>query len=132
MQAAAENYFRKNVEDLSLAEVALLAGLPQAPSKYSPFSHPDAAKARRRYVLRRMYEEGMITADERVAAEETEVKVYPVDDVFRETAPFYVEQVRRQLVDRYGNERVLHDGLRVEPPWTSRSSAARRRRCWPA
>lgn len=114
VQAAAENYFRKNVEDLSLAEVALLAGLPQAPSKYSPFSHPEAAKARRRYVLRRMYEEGMITADERVAAEETEVKVYPVDDVFRETAPFYAEQVRRQLVDRYGNERVLHDGLRVE------------------
>ncbi len=114
VQAAAENYFRKNVEDLSLAEAALLAGLPQAPTKYSPFTHPDAAKGRRRYVLRRMYEEGMITADERVAAEDAAVKVYPVDDIFRETAPFYVEQVRRQLVDRYGNERILHDGLRVE------------------
>jgi penicillin-binding protein 1A len=113
-QAAAENYFRKNVEDLTLAEAALLAGLPQAPTKYSPFTHPDAAKARRRYVLRRMYEEGMIAADERMAAEEGAVKVFPVDDVFRETAPFYAEQVRRQIVDRYGNERILHDGLRVE------------------
>src|SRR6266568_5175084 len=65
VQAAAENYFRKNVEDLTLAEVALLAGLPQAPSKYSPFSHPDAAKDRRRYVLRRMFEEKMISKEER-------------------------------------------------------------------
>jgi penicillin-binding protein 1A len=114
VQAAAENYFRKNVEDLTLAEGALLAGLPQAPSKYSPFINPQAAKARRRYVLRRMYEDGAITAAERVQAEEAEVKVFPVDDVFRETAPFYVEQVRRQLVERYGNDRILHDGLRVE------------------
>jgi penicillin-binding protein 1A len=114
VQAAAENYFRKNVEDLTLAEAALIAGLPQAPSKYSPFSHPEAAKARRRYVLRRMAEEKMITAAERKAAEEDEVKVFPVDDIFRETAPFYVETVRRQIVERYGNDRLLRDGLRVE------------------
>ena len=114
VQAAAENYFRKNVEDLTLAEAALLAGLPQAPSRYSPFVNPDAAKARRRYVLRRMHEDGMITEAERRAAEEAEVRVHAVDDVFRETAPFYVEAVRRQVVDRYGNERMLDDGLRVE------------------
>ncbi len=114
VQAAAENYFRKNAEDLTLPEAALLAGLPQAPSKYSPFTHPEAAKARRRYVLRRMSEEGTITPEERASAEAAEVNVFPVDDVFRETAPFYAEQVRRQLVDRYGNERILHEGLRVE------------------
>jgi penicillin-binding protein 1A len=114
VQAAAENYFRKNVEDLTLAEAALIAGLPQAPSKYSPFARPAAAKARRRYVLRRMFEDHMITEAERRQAEEAEVKVYPVDDIFRETAPFYVETVRRQIVDRYGNDRLLHDGLRVE------------------
>src|SRR4030067_1129737 len=61
-----------------------------------------------------MCEGGMIAADERMAAEEGAVKVFPVDDVFRETAPFYAEQVRRQIVERYGNERILHDGLRVE------------------
>jgi len=114
VQAAAENYFRKNVEDLTLAEAALLAGLPQAPSRYSPFVNPDAARARRRYVLRRMREDGLITEEERRSAEETEVKVHAIDDVFRETAPFYVEAVRRQVVDRYGNERMLRDGLRVE------------------
>jgi penicillin-binding protein 1A len=114
VQAAAENYYRKNVEDLTLEEAALIAGLPQAPSRYSPFSHPEAARERRRYVLRRMAEEGMITQDERAKAAATEVKVHGVDDVFRETAPFYVETVRRQIVDRYGNERLLGDGLRVE------------------
>ncbi len=114
VQAAAENYYRKNVEDLTLPEAALIAGLPQAPSAYSPFSHPESAKARRRYVLRRMHEERMITQEEREVAGQAEVRVYPVDDVFRETAPFYVETVRRQIVDRYGNDRLLHDGLRVE------------------
>ena len=114
VQAAAENYFRKNVEELTLAEAALLAGLPQAPTRYSPFAHPESAKDRRRYVLRRMAEEGFIDAAERARAEAAEVKVYGVDDVFRETAPFYTELVRRQVVERYGNARLLTDGLRVE------------------
>ncbi|MFT3913486.1 MAG: PBP1A family penicillin-binding protein [Anaeromyxobacteraceae bacterium] len=114
VQTASENYFRKNVEDLTLEEAALLAGLPQAPSRYSPFSHPETAKDRRRYVLRRMAEEGMITQDERQRAAEAEVKVHGLDDIFRETAPFYVETVRRDVVARYGNDRLLRDGLRVE------------------
>jgi len=114
VQAAAENYFRKNVEDLTLEEAALLAGLPQAPSRYSPFVNPEAARQRRHYVLRRMHEDGMITEAERRAADEAEVRVHGVDDVFRETSPFYAEAVRRQVVERYGNERLLTDGLRVE------------------
>ncbi len=114
VQSAAENYYRKNVEDLTLAEAALIAGLPQAPTRFSPFVNPEAARNRRRYVLRRMFEDGYITAAERKAAEEAEVRVYDVDDPFRETAPFYVEQVRRQVVERYGNDRLLRDGLRVE------------------
>jgi len=114
VQAAAENYFRKNVEELTLEEAALVAGLPQAPSRYSPFAHPESARDRRRYVLRRMHEDGAIGAEERRRAEAAEVKVHGVDDVFRETAPFYVEQVRRAVVERYGNDRLLLDGLRVE------------------
>ncbi|HET9449722.1 MAG TPA: transglycosylase domain-containing protein, partial [Aggregicoccus sp.] len=61
VQSAAENYFRKDVRDLTLAEMTLIAGLPQAPSRYSPFVRPEAAKNRRKYVLRRMRDEGMIT-----------------------------------------------------------------------
>lgn len=113
VQAAAENYFRKNVWDLSLAEISLLAGLPQAPSRYSPFRFPDRAKARRRYVLRRMLEEGMITQRDHDEAAAAEVVTYPVEDVFRETAPFVTEHVRRDIVQRYGNDRLLNDGLKI-------------------
>lgn len=113
VQAAAENYFRKNVWELSLPEMALIAGLPQAPTTYSPFAHPEKAKNRRSYVLRRMLEEGMISQAEHDAADAAPIQVYPVQDIFRETAPYVTEHVRRDLVARYGNERLLNDGLKV-------------------
>lgn len=123
VQSAAENYFRKNVEDLTLPEMALLAGLPQAPSRYSPFSRPEAAAARREYVLRRMYEEGMITAHEREQASREPVRVHGVEPVFKDTAPFFAEHVRRDIVARYGNNRLLEDGLKV---WSSMNHEAQR------
>jgi penicillin-binding protein 1A len=113
VQAAAENYFRKNVWELTLPEMALIAGLPQAPSKYSPFGHPERAKARRSYVLRRMSEEGMINAAQREAADAAPIEVYSIQDIFRETAPYVTEHVRRDVVARYGNQRLLQDGLQV-------------------
>ena len=113
VQAAAENYFRKNVWELTLPEMALIAGLPQAPSKYSPFAYPERAKARRAYVLRRMFEEGMISAAQRAAADAAPIEVYPVQDIFRETAPYVTEHVRRDVVARYGNQRLLQDGLQI-------------------
>jgi len=113
IQSAAENYFRKSVAELSLAQMALLAGLPQAPSKYSPFIKPEAAKRRRSYVLRRMFEEGMIGEAERREAENTPVEVYGVENVFREFAPYYTEEVRRYVVDRWGNPALLKEGLKV-------------------
>jgi penicillin-binding protein 1A len=113
VQAAAENYYRKNAWELTLPEMALIAGLPQAPSKYSPFAHPEAAHHRRAYVLRRMMEEGMITRAEHDAAIDQPIKVYPVPEISRETAPYVTEHVRRDLLARYGNERLLKEGLRV-------------------
>ncbi|MBI5547982.1 MAG: transglycosylase domain-containing protein [Deltaproteobacteria bacterium] len=113
VQSAAENYFRKDVTQLTLAEMALLAGLPQAPSRYSPFANPEEAKRRRQYVLNRMATEGMISEAEKKAAEAQEVKAFAVEDVFHEFAPFFTEQVRRDIVSRYGNERMLKDGLKV-------------------
>lgn len=113
VQSAAENYYRKDVKDLSLAEMALIAGLPQAPSSYSPFRHPDAAKKRRSYVLRRMLEEGMISKAEHDQADASEVSVHPVEDVFHEFAPYFTEEVRRSVVDRYGNKVLLDEGLKI-------------------
>jgi len=123
VQSAAENYFRKDVEHLTLPEMALIAGLPQAPSRYSPFMHPDRAIERRRYVLRRMFEEGMISGDERVRAEEEPVQVHPVEDVFGDTSPFFAEHVRRDVSQRYGNQRMLTEGLKV---WSSMNSEDQR------
>ncbi len=113
VQSAAENYYRKDVKDLTLAEMALIAGLPQAPSTYSPFRNPAAAKARRGYVLRRMLDEGMISREEYDEASNAEVKVFPVEDVFHEFAPYFTEEIRRNVVDRYGNNRLLNQGLKI-------------------
>src|SRR6056297_1258782 len=61
VEAAAQNYFRKTAPDMNIAECAMLAGLPQAPSRYSPYRHPELAKQRQIYVLNRMRQEGMIS-----------------------------------------------------------------------
>ncbi|HEX5745829.1 MAG TPA: PBP1A family penicillin-binding protein [Archangium sp.] len=113
VQSAAENYYRKDVRDLTLGEMTLIAGLPQAPSRYSPFKKPEAAKKRRSYVLKRMFDEGMISAEERAQADAEPVNVYPVEDVFHEFAPYFTEQVRRNVVDRYTNKTLLNEGLKV-------------------
>ncbi|MHB8420388.1 MAG: penicillin-binding protein 1A [Myxococcales bacterium] len=114
VRAAAENYFHKEPAQMSLAEMALIAGLPQAPSRYSPFAHPESARKRRGYVLRRMAEEGMITEAERAAAAAEPIRVYPMEDLFHDRAPFFSEQVRRDVTARYGLERVLQGGLRID------------------
>lgn len=113
VQSAAENYFRKDVKDLTLAEMALLAGLPQAPSKYSPFTNPKSAANRRTYVLGQMKEKGMISTAEYDEAMKAEVSVFPVEDVFHQFAPYFTEETRRDIVNRYGNPVLLNDGLKV-------------------
>jgi len=111
--AAAENYFGKRVTDLNLAECAMLAGLPQAPSRYSPFRHPERARQRQRYVLNRMVEEGMVSPAEARAAAETELEIKPRRNWFFEEAPVYTEHVRRYVIERYGEQRLLNDGLQI-------------------
>ena len=111
--AAAENYFAKSVGELNLAECAVLAGLPQAPSRDSPFHHPDRARQRQIYVLNRMVEEGYITNIQATAAINTELNVKPRRNWFSEEVPIYTEHVRRYVVERYGAERLLNDGLQI-------------------
>ncbi len=113
IQAAAENYFRKNVEDLNVAEIALLAGLPAAPSRYSPFRHPKAAKDRREYVLRRMRDENIITQFELEEAENLPIEVFPAPSVNRDVTPYFTEQVRRILFERFDEQTLLNEGLTV-------------------
>ena len=110
---AAETYFGKPVEELNLAESALLAGLPQAPSKYSPYHHPDQAKRRQTYILSRMVEVGMIPYGESMKALQAPLLYRNKQTSFMEKAPYFVEYVRRHIEERYGREALLKNGFQV-------------------
>ncbi len=112
---AARTYFGKTVDALTVSEAALLAGLPKAPSRYSPSARPDAAEHRRSYVLRRMHEEGYLDepAYEEALANPPEIRGPQEADDF-EVAQHFTEEVRRRLFERLGGETVLRGGLVVE------------------
>lgn len=113
VQAAAENYFDKNVEQLSLAECSLLAGLPRAPSRYSPYRNFKAAKDRQKYVLGRMVEEQYITQAQADAAFAAPLVIRPHRNQHKADAAFFTEQVRRYLEEHYGEEQLYRGGLEV-------------------
>jgi penicillin-binding protein 1A len=111
-EAAARVYFDKHVEDLTVEECAVLAGLPRSPGRYSPYVNPEEALARRNTVLDKMHELGYLPRDRYEAARATPIKPAPVKrDPDR--APYFTEYVRRKLVRRYGSEQVFRAGLRV-------------------
>ncbi len=113
VEAAAENYFGKTVEVLNLAECAMLAGLPQAPSSYSPFRYPEKAKNRQIYVLTRMVTEGYITEDQKAEAINTELDIKPRRNWYSEKVPCYTEHVRRYVEKKYGKELLYAGGLKI-------------------
>ena len=111
IETAAEKYFGKNVGELSLAEAALLAGLPQAPTLYSPFgAHPEYAKTRQKEVLERMVEDSYITREEADSAFSQELTYKPEIGI---KAPHFVMYVKEQLVTLYGESVVERGGLKV-------------------
>ncbi len=114
VEAAAENYFDKNVEDLTLAESAIMAGLPQAPSRYSPYRHYQRAMERQKYVLGRMVKEGYITPEEYVQAAQEKVVIKPRLNNLLDVTAYFNEQVRRYLEERFGEELLYTGGLEVE------------------
>lgn len=116
VQAASQTYFRKDISDLNTAEAALLAGLPQAPGKYSPLLNPKKAKERQLYVLRRLFENKYISQEQMTEAAAKPLKIFHDENVNDEVAPYLVEHVRRYLVDKYGEKAVYEDGLTVKIP----------------
>lgn len=111
IEAASQLYFSKSSAELSLAESSLLAGLPQAPTRYSPFYNPESAKSRQAQVLERMVAEGFITEDEAKAAKNESLEFsQPFTDI---KAPHFVMYVRRQLEETYGIRELEQGGLRV-------------------
>ncbi|HMV66975.1 MAG TPA: transglycosylase domain-containing protein, partial [Myxococcota bacterium] len=113
VEAAARTFFGKHIQDVTLAEAAILAGLPPRPSDYNPLSNIDAALNRQRYVLERMVALGFVTQAEADAARAEQVHVAPRNNTFLQQTPHFTEYARRYLVERYGEERVLNEGLQV-------------------
>ncbi len=112
IEAAAETYFGKSVKDLTLGESALLAGLPAAPTLYSPFgAHPEYARVRQKEVLERMVEDGYITKKEKERVEKENLNFRKSDIPIK--APHFVMYVKELLVGRYGARAVEKGGLRV-------------------
>jgi penicillin-binding protein 1A len=113
VEAAARTYFGVHVGDLTIAQAALLAGLPQAPTRYSPFRDFQSAKNRQKYVLGRMLAQGWITQAQHDAAVAEPLVFKSMPDPSWEVAPFYLEEVRRELIDRFGEDQVYNGGLHV-------------------
>jgi len=112
IETAARTYFNKSAKDLTLAEAALLAGLPASPTRFSPFgAHPELAKERQKRVLERMVEDKYITEEESKKAGEQELHFAPADVGIK--APHFVLYVKELLVDQYGEKMVEQGGLKV-------------------
>jgi penicillin-binding protein 1A len=113
VEAAAENYFGKSVNELNLAECAMMAGLPQAPSRYSPYKNPESAKQRQIYVLNRMIAEGYITNLQATEAMNTKINIKSRRNLYIEEVPFYTEQIRQYIENTYGTDTLYTQGLKI-------------------
>jgi penicillin-binding protein 1A len=110
--AASEAYFGKALKDITLAEAAMLAGLPKAPSAYNPISNPKRARSRQLYILDRMLEGGLITAEEAASAKKQELKVKAMTNVRSGHAEYIAETVRQLMYAQYSDETYTR-GLNV-------------------
>jgi penicillin-binding protein 1A len=112
-EAASEFYFSKHAKDLNLTEAALLAGLPKGPAAYSPILNPDKALRRRNLVLAEMESDGVITHAQAEKARQAPLGLHVVQPEMS-VAPWFQEEVRRELEKRFGTEEVHEAGLRVD------------------
>ncbi len=111
-EAASQFYFSKPAKQLTLDEAALLAGLPKSPTYYSPITHPEHALKRRNLVINSMLEDGEITAQQATVARDQPIQLELAHDP-DSLAPYFVEEIRRYLENKYGSDQVHEGGLRV-------------------
>jgi len=114
VEAAALTYFGKSAKELNLAECTMLAGLPKAPSGYSPYRNPEKTKERQRYVLRRMFEKGYISEKQMTEALDTELKLRTKrKNWYLENVPYFTEHVRQYVEEKYGKDALYEGGLQI-------------------
>ncbi|MCB0317991.1 MAG: PBP1A family penicillin-binding protein [Bdellovibrionales bacterium] len=114
IKAAARLYFKKELADLSIAQAAMLAGLPKAPSKYSPTKNYERARERQLYVLAQMEKAKFISSKVRQDAIEEELKIYKSSTRTIFAAPYYVTEVRRIFLEKWKDFDIDSDGLTIE------------------
>jgi len=112
VSAAARVYYGKTPQELTLAEIATIAGIPQAPSRLNPVSNPESARNRRAYVLRRMLEQEYISQAEHDAANLVPIETYVHSAEIEVEAPYVAEMVRNQALELYG-EAIYSDGYQI-------------------
>ncbi len=113
VEAASREYFGCHASELTVAQAALLAGLPKAPSRYSPLKHPDRALVRQHYVLKRLHELGWISDAQYQEALDTPLVFKSMEDPSWQQGAYYLEEVRRRLIQRFGEDLVYNGGLTV-------------------
>ncbi len=113
VEAAARVYFGAHAKDLSPAQCALLASLPQAPTRYNPFRNPEEAMGRQRWVLGRMLDTGYLSRAEYDAALAEKLTFTSMEDPSWKLGAYYLEEVRRRLIERFGEDAVYAAGLHV-------------------
>ena len=113
VQAASERYFGKDVGDLTVAEAALIAGLPKAPSRYSPYRNPELARKRQEVVITRMLEEEYIKRETAEEALNEFLKLRPRKVESLWVGPYFTEMIRKYILETYGEELLYKGGLRI-------------------
>ncbi len=112
VEAAARTYFGKKAAQLNLSEIAMLAGLPQSPSRYSPLKNPEAAKARQRYVLNRMAEDGLISPEMARQAYAQNI-TYANAVASQSNNGYFTQYIRELLATKYSSRQLYEEGMTV-------------------
>ena len=114
--AASLEFFDKSIKELNYNEAALLAALPKAPSKYNPYRNKDLAKFRRDLVLKNLYENNFIDQNKYQELKNKTIKLKKIKKVFLENSQYYVEDVRKNIINKLTYEKVYNQGYNINTP----------------
>ncbi len=114
--AASLEYFDKSIKELNYAEAAMLAALPKAPSKYNPFQNLELAKFRRNLVLQNLYQNGFLDFENFNNYKNQNIKLKKTKRVYLEDSQYYIEDVRKNIIDRLSYEKVYKQGYNINTP----------------
>jgi len=114
--SASLRYFNKPISELNYGEAALLAALPKAPSKYNPYKNKELAKFRRNLVLNNLFDNGFIDQKQHSKLINSKIKLQKRKRIYLEDSRYYVEDVRKDVIDKYGYDKVYKQGFNIKTP----------------